>query len=174
MYGVLGASGWCADAWGHLKVWGVSRYPKHMGVSSQCLERSDFEHFLLWEGVEVGVVVLKEVILNSFYFGTGCGGLERTDFEQFLLWEGVVVLKELTLNSFYFGTVWWSWKKWFWIVSTLEGCGGLKRTDFEQFLLWKGVVVIERSDFEQFLLWEGVVVLKELILNSFYFGRVWR
>ena len=29
------------------------------------------------------------------------------------------------------------------------------------------------SDFEQFLLWEAVVVLKELILNSFYFGRVW-
>ena len=28
-------------------------------------------------------VVLKELILNSFYFG-GCGGLERTDFEQFL------------------------------------------------------------------------------------------
>ena len=28
-----------------------------------------------------------------------------------------------------------------------------------------------RTDFEQFLLWEGVVVLKELIFNSFYFGR---
>ena len=27
-------------------------------------------------------------------------------------------------------------------------------------------------DFGQFLLWNGVVVLKELILNSFYFGRV--
>ena len=40
--------------------------------------------------------------------------------------------------------------------STLGGCGGLERTDFEQFLLW-----------------EGVMVLKELILNSFYFGRVW-
>ena len=26
-----------------------------------------------------GVVVLKEQIFNSFYFG-GCGGLERTDF----------------------------------------------------------------------------------------------
>ena len=36
------------------------------------------------------------------------------------------------------------------------GCDGLKRTDFEQFLLS-----------------EGVVVLKELILNSFYFQRVW-
>ena len=52
------------------------------------------------------MVVLKDLILNSFYFG-GCGGLERTDFEQFLLWEGVVVLKELILNSFYFGRVWW-------------------------------------------------------------------
>ena len=41
-------------------------------------------------------------------------------------------------------------------VSTLGGCGGLERTDFSQFLLW-----------------EGVMVLKELILNSFYFGRVW-
>ena len=51
------------------------------------LERTDFEQFLLWEGV----VVLKELI-----------------FEQFLLWEGVVVLKELILNSFYFGRVWWS------------------------------------------------------------------
>ena len=33
--------------------------------------------FPLW--VE-GVVVLKELIFNSFYFGGGCGGLERTDF----------------------------------------------------------------------------------------------
>ena len=47
-------------------------------------ERTDFEQFLLWEGV----MVLKELI-----------------FKQFLLWEGVVVLKELILNSFYFGRV---------------------------------------------------------------------
>ena len=33
--------------------------------SSGGLERTDFEQFLLWEGV----VVLKELILNSFYFG---------------------------------------------------------------------------------------------------------
>ena len=65
------------------------------------LERTDFSQFVLWEGV----VVLKELILNSFYFGTG---LEGTDFSQFVLWEGVVVLKELILNSFYFGRVWWS------------------------------------------------------------------
>ena len=148
------------------------------GCGGRCggLERTDFEQFLLWEGV----VVLKELILNSFYFGRvwwswknwlwtvsslgRCGSLERTDFEQFLLWTGVevgvVVLKELILNSFYFGTVWWSWKNWFWTVSTLGGCGGLERTDFEQFLLWKGVEV-------------GMVVSKELILNSFYFGRLW-
>ena len=36
------------------------------------------------------MVVLKEVIFNSFYLG-GSGGFERTDF-----------------NSFYFGRVWWS------------------------------------------------------------------
>ena len=30
------------------------------------LERTDFKQFLLWEGV----VVLKELILNSFYFET--------------------------------------------------------------------------------------------------------
>ena len=47
-------------------------------------------------------------------------------------------------------------KNWFFTISTLGGCGGLERTDFKQFLLW-----------------EGVAVLKELILNSFYFGRVW-
>ena len=52
-------------------------------------------------------MVLKELILNSFYF-RGCGGLERSDFEHFLLWEGVVVLKELTLNSLYFGRLWCS------------------------------------------------------------------
>ena len=46
-------------------------------------------------------------------------------------------------------------------------CGGLERTDFEQFLLFGGRCV--GSDFEGTL-----VVLKELILNSFYFGRVWR
>ena len=38
----------------------------------------------LWEGV----VVLKELIFNSFYFG-----------------EGVVVLKELIFNRFLFGRV---------------------------------------------------------------------
>ena len=52
-------------------------------------------------------MVLKELILNSFYFG-GFGSFERTDFLPFLLWEVVVVLTELILNSFYFERVWWS------------------------------------------------------------------
>ena len=33
-------------------------------------------------------------------------------------------------------------------------------------------MVLKDLNFEQFVLWEGVVVLKELILNSFYFGRM--
>ena len=61
-------------------------------------------------------------------------------------------------------------------MSTLGQCSGHERTDFEQFLLWKGmkvgVVVLKELILEQFLLWEGVVFLKELILNSFYFGRM--
>ena len=40
-------------------------------------------------------------------------------------------------------------------ATILGGCGGLERTDFSQFPLW-----------------EAVVALKELILNSFYVGRV--
>ena len=52
-------------------------------------------------------MVLKELILNSFYMG-GYGGLERIDFKQFLLLEAVVVFKELIFNSFYFGRLWWS------------------------------------------------------------------
>ena len=131
-------------------------------------ERTDFEQFLLWEGV----VVLKELIWTVSTL-RGCGGYKRTDFEQFLIWEGVVVYERTDLNSLNFGRMWWSWKNWFWTVSTLRGCGGHERTDFEQFLLWRGCGVPERTDFEQFLLWEGVVVKKELIFNSFYFGRVW-
>ena len=68
------------------------------------LERTDFEHFLLWEGV----VVVERTDFEQFLLWDECGGLERTDFEHFLLWEGVVVLKELILNTFYFGRVWWS------------------------------------------------------------------
>ena len=54
---------------------------------------------MLWEGI----VVLKELIVNSFYFRRGCGGHNRTDFEHCLLLDGVVVLKELIFVSFYFG-----------------------------------------------------------------------
>ena len=59
------------------------------------------------------MVVLKELIFNSFYIQRAQWSLDRTDFEQFLYWEGVVVLKELIFNSFYIGR-----------------CGGLERTDF--------------------------------------------
>ena len=73
------------------------------------LERSDFEQFLLWEGVEVGVVILKELILKKFNYASSVVVLTGTDFEQFLHWKGVkvgvVVMKELILNSFYFGRV---------------------------------------------------------------------
>ena len=41
MHGGIQTYGGCPDA------------PNHKGVSSQCLERSDFEQFLLWEGVMV-------------------------------------------------------------------------------------------------------------------------
>ena len=70
--------------------------------------------FLCWEGV----VVLKELIFNSFYFGSvWC--LERTVwvvlkeliFNSFYVgrvWFPLWVLKELIFNSFYFGRVWWS------------------------------------------------------------------
>ena len=150
----FGSMWWCWKNW----FWTVSTLSGCGG-----LERTDFEQFLLWEDV---VVVMKELILNSLYFGrvwwswknwfwmvpslVGCGDVERNDFEQFLLFEDVVVLKELILNSFYFGRVWWCWKKWFWTVFTFGGVGGDERTDFELFLLW-----------------EGLVFMKELILNSF-------
>ena len=158
------------------------------------LERTNFEQFLLWEGV----VVSKQLIFHCLYFGRvwsswknwfwtvstlgGCGDLERTDF-----------------HSFYFGMGWWSWKDWFFTVSTLgwsvvvlielifhifllwDECGGLDRTDFEltfkSFYFWRNVLVLIGTDFLQFVLWEDVEGLKELILNSFYFGRVcwsWR
>ena len=90
------------------------------------LERTDFEQFLLWEGV----VVMKELIFNYFYFGRVWWSWKNLFLTVFLLWNSVVVMKELILNSFYFGRVWWSWKNWFLTVSILGGCGGLERTDF--------------------------------------------
>ena len=86
------------------------------------LERTDFEHFLLWEGV----VVLKELIF------------------QFCILEGVVVLKELIFNSFYVVRVRWSWNNWFISGSTFLS-GGVRQTaknfifvdfDWENALKW--------------------------------------
>ena len=64
-------------------------------------------------------------------------------------------MKELIFNSLLWEAV-VALKYWFLAFSTLEGCGGLETTDFQQFLIW-----------------ECVVVLKELIFNSFSFGKVW-
>ena len=55
-------------------------------------------------------------------------------------------------------------------VSTLGGSGGLERTNFKVSSLG-GCDGLEKTDSLQFLLWDGVMVLKELIFNSFYFGR---
>ena len=82
----------------------------------------------------------------------------------------MVVLKELIYNSFHFGRVWWSWKNWILLGSTLDQCDGHKRTDFNQFPLWEGVVVLKELIFK-FLHSEDVVVLKEIIFNIFYFGQ---
>ena len=51
----------------------------------------------------------------------------------------------------------------------------LKETNFEQCLIlrvWSRCGGLERTGFEQFLLWDSVMVMKELILNSFYNGRL--
>ena len=127
------------------------------------------------------MVVLKELILNSFYIQNRFlypegGDLKRTDFEQFLYCKCVEVLKDLIFNSFYIQKVWWSWQKWFCdrLDSDFEqflycrGCGGLERTDFYSFYIQKGMVVLKELIFHSFYYSEGMVVLKELILNSFY------
>ena len=51
----------------------------YIGMVCWSCERTDFEQFLLWEGV----LVSKELIVNSFY-----------------IWEGVKVVKEMIFNSF--------------------------------------------------------------------------
>ena len=137
------------------------------------------------------MVVLKELIFDTFYFGKvwwswknwflmfstseGCCGLERTDFWHFLLWEGMVVLKELIFNVFYFRRVLWSWKNWFLTLSTLGRYGGLERTDFVFLIvsMLGGVVVLKELIFNSFYFGKDVVVLKELIFDTFYFGKVW-
>ena len=58
-------------------------------------------------------------------------------------------------------------------ISSLGGCGGLERTDFLTVSALDRCGGLARTNFSQFLLWAGVVVLKELIVHSFYIGRVW-
>ena len=116
--------------WG---MWVVLKEPIIYHVSNLCgydgLERTDFKHFLLC----VDVVVLIELILNSFYFVwmwwswknwfltfftlCGCGGLERTDFNHSLFCVDVVVLKELIFYIIYFVWMWWSWEELIFIHS---------------------------------------------------------
>ena len=84
-----------------------------------------FWQFLILEGV----VVLKELISNSFYLGW-CGGPERILFNSFYFWRMWWSWKKFILNSCYFRRVWWSWKNWFLTFSTFGGCGSLERTDW--------------------------------------------
>ena len=93
--------------------------------------------FSLYQVVKVweGVVVLKELILNSFYFGRVWWSWKNWFWTVCTL-GGCWVLKELILNSFYFGRVL-----------------GLERTDFEQFLLWEGVVVLKELILNSFYFW---------------------
>ena len=75
-------------------------------------ERTDFNMFLT---LGKGVVVMKELIFNSFYFGRGCGGLERTDILTVSYLGGCCGLERTDFStSFYFG----------------RGCGGHEGTDF--------------------------------------------
>ena len=116
----------------------------------------------------------KNWFLTVFTLVEHGGPEENWFFNNFYFWDGLVSLekKKQIFNSFNLaGGWWWSWKNWFLTVSTLGGCGGPERTDFKQFLTSGVCAGLERTDFKQFLLWVGVVVLKELILNSFYFGK---
>ena len=111
------------------------------------LEMTDFKQFPFWEGV----VVFKYCFSNVSTLW-GYGVFERTDCWH-LLSEGVVFLTGLILDNFYCGRIWWSWKDWFWTVSTFRECGGLERAGFQHFLPLK-----------------GVAVLKGVIFNNFHFG----
>ena len=139
--------------------------------------------------------VLGELISNSFYFTSVRWSWKNWFLTVSILREYVVVLKELIFNSFYFGRVWgWLWKNWFLTVSSLGACDAvlnepisnsfyfikdvvvLRELQFKQFLLWEGVMTVKwlwKNWFLTVSILEGVVVLRELILNSFYFGRVW-
>ena len=121
----------------------------------------------------MGVLVLKELIFNSFYFGwlilsaqERVPACERTEFQQLILLVGAVVLKELIFSSYLFGWVWWFWKNWFLTVDSFGGCDG---HDFNSLLFgwvwwfWKNWFLtvstldrwggLERTVLEQFLLW---------------------
>ena len=80
-----------------------------MGGCGRSCKIPNFLQFPLWEGV----LVLTELIFNSFYFGQGVVILKElicfyVGFLQnfFNSLSGVVVLKELIFNSLYFGKVW--------------------------------------------------------------------
>ena len=62
-------------------------------------------NFLLWQSV----VVYKELIFNSFYFGRVWWSSKNSVLTVSTL-GGVLVFKELSFNTFYFGQVWWSSK----------------------------------------------------------------
>ena len=88
------------------------------------LERTDFKQFLLWEGV----VVLKELISNSFNSGRVWWSW-KNDFNTFYFKRMWWSWNELIFNTFFFKRVWWSWKSSFLIVPTLRGWFCLEITD---------------------------------------------
>ena len=57
------------------------------------------------------MVVLKELIFNSFYFGEGCGGPERTNFLTVSTFGGFGGHEESDCSQFLLWVrVWWSSK----------------------------------------------------------------
>ena len=73
------------------------------------------------------MVVLKELIFISFYFGRVWWSWKNLFLTVSTLGEGV---KEPILNSFYCRWMWQSRKYLFVAVSTVGRCGGLERSDF--------------------------------------------
>ena len=145
----------CPNAWGHLNIWGVKMPSNNSPKCSMYIPLKKISGVWTYWGVEMDreALGIYKRVLNVW----GIGGIR-------MVCRCMGASKHMggvQIPQTYGGVKPMPWKKWFWTFSTLGGCGvrcgGLERTDFEQFLLW-----------------EGVVVLKELILNSFYFGRVWR
>ena len=52
--------------------------------------------------------------------------------------------------------MWWTWKGWFWLISTLGGCVSLETTHIGYFHIWS-------------IWWSW----KDWIFFSLYFGRMW-